>query len=87
LTSKAFAVLRYLVERAGRLVTQAELLEAVCPETYSKPEVLKSRIFELRSHSGIVRKRHGILRPCHGRVILGDGGPIRVSAAGVRKRA
>jgi DNA-binding winged helix-turn-helix (wHTH) protein len=52
LTPKAFAVLRYLVERAGRLVTQAELLEAVWPETYIKPEVLKSRIFELRSALG-----------------------------------
>ena len=48
LTPKAFAVLSYLVEHAGRLVTQDELLEAVWPETYIKPEVLKSRIFELR---------------------------------------
>jgi DNA-binding winged helix-turn-helix (wHTH) protein len=48
LTLKAFAVLHYLVEHAGRLVPQEELLEAVWPETYIKPEVLKSRIFELR---------------------------------------
>jgi hypothetical protein len=48
LTPKAFAVLRYLVEHAGRLVPQEELLEAVWPETFIKPEVLKSRIFELR---------------------------------------
>src|SRR5271157_3754587 len=33
LTPKAFAVLRYLVEHAGRLVTQDELLEAVWPDT------------------------------------------------------
>lgn len=52
LTPKAFTVLCYLVEHAGRLVTQAELLEAVWPETYIKPEVLKSRIFELRSALG-----------------------------------
>ena len=31
LTPKAFAVLRYLVEHAGRLVTQDELLDAVWP--------------------------------------------------------
>ena len=33
LPPKAFAVLRYLVAHAGRLVTQEELLEAVWPET------------------------------------------------------
>jgi DNA-binding winged helix-turn-helix (wHTH) protein len=37
----AFAVLRYLVAHAGRLVTQEELLEAVWPETYVQPEVLR----------------------------------------------
>ena len=52
LTPKAFAVLRYLVAHAGQLVTQDELLAAVWPETYVKPEVLKSRIFEIRSALG-----------------------------------
>src|SRR5262247_1565815 len=51
-TPKAFAVLCYLVEHAGQLVTQEELLAAVWPETYIKPEVLKSRIFEIRSARG-----------------------------------
>src|SRR5262249_55136740 len=49
---KAFAVLRYLVEHAGQLVTQEDLLAAVWPETYIKPEVLKNRIFEIRSALG-----------------------------------
>ena len=52
LTPKAFAVLRYLVAHAGQLVTQDELLAAVWPETYVKPEVLKIRIFEIRSALG-----------------------------------
>ena len=52
LTPKAFAVLRYLVEHAGQLVTQEDLLAAVWPETYIKPEVLKSRIFEIRGALG-----------------------------------
>jgi len=52
LAPKAFAVLRYLVEHAGRLVTQDELLDAVWPETHVQPEVLKSRIFEVRSALG-----------------------------------
>jgi predicted ATPase/DNA-binding winged helix-turn-helix (wHTH) protein len=51
-TPKAFAVLRYLVEHAGQLVTQEDLLAAVWPETYIKPEVLKNRIFEIRSALG-----------------------------------
>jgi len=44
LTPKAFAVLQYLVENAGRLVTQDELLNALWPDTFVQPEVLKSHI-------------------------------------------
>jgi DNA-binding winged helix-turn-helix (wHTH) protein/tetratricopeptide (TPR) repeat protein len=52
LTPKAFAVLRYLVEHAGRLVTQEELLEAVWPDTFVQPEVLKYQIADVRSTLG-----------------------------------
>jgi DNA-binding response OmpR family regulator len=52
LTPKAFAVLRYLVEHAGRLVTQDELLEAVWPDTFVQPEVLKYQIADIRSILG-----------------------------------
>jgi predicted ATPase/DNA-binding winged helix-turn-helix (wHTH) protein len=52
LTPKAFAVLQYLVEHAGRLVTHDELLEAVWRETYVQPEVLKSHIFDIRRTLG-----------------------------------
>jgi predicted ATPase/DNA-binding winged helix-turn-helix (wHTH) protein len=52
LTPKAFAVLQYLVEHAGRLVTHDELLEAVWRETYVQPEVLKGHIFEVRRALG-----------------------------------
>jgi predicted ATPase len=48
LTPKAFAVLRYLVGHAGRLVTQDELLNAVWPGSYVQPEVLKSQILDIR---------------------------------------
>ena len=41
LTPKAFDVLRYLVEHPGRLVTQHEILEALWPETYVNPELIK----------------------------------------------
>lgn len=48
LMPKPFAVLRYLVEHAGRLVTQDELLSAIWPETYVQPEVLRRYILEIR---------------------------------------
>jgi len=52
LTPKAFAVLRYLVEHAGRLVTQDELLDVAWPETRAQPEVLKGQILAIRSALG-----------------------------------
>lgn len=52
LTPKAFGVLRYLVEHAGRLVTQEELLEALWPATYINPEVLRKYVLEIRRALG-----------------------------------
>src|SRR5258708_2811513 len=52
LAPKVFAVLTYLVEHPGRLVTQDELLEAIWPETYVQPEVLRTYILELRKILG-----------------------------------
>src|SRR6202451_254910 len=51
-TPKAFAVLSHLVNHAGRLVTQEDLLEAVWPNTFVQPEVLKRHIFLLREVLG-----------------------------------
>src|ERR1700731_3016354 len=52
ITPKAFAVLRYLVEHAGRLITQDELLNALWPDTFVQPEVLKTHILDVRSALG-----------------------------------
>ena len=52
LTPKAFAVLHHLLEHAGRLVTQQELLDAVWPDTFVQPEVLKYQIADIRSILG-----------------------------------
>jgi DNA-binding winged helix-turn-helix (wHTH) protein/predicted ATPase len=52
LRPKPFAVLRYLVEHAGRLVAKAELLHAVWPETVVSTEVLKGYIHDLRTVLG-----------------------------------
>ena len=48
LVPKAFAVLQYLVENSGRLVTHEQLLEAVWPDTNVQPEVLRRYILEIR---------------------------------------
>src|SRR5204862_5054103 len=52
LTPKAFDVLRYLVERADRLVTQDEILEALWPEIYVNPEGIRKYILEIRKVLG-----------------------------------
>ena len=52
LTPKGFDVLTYLVERVGRVVTQDEILEALWPETYVNPEVLRKNIQEIRKALG-----------------------------------
>lgn len=52
LPPKQFAVLRYLVEHPGRLVTHDELLDALWPETYVQPQVLRTYVLELRKILG-----------------------------------
>jgi len=52
LTPKAFDVLRYLVDHPGRLVTQDEILEALWPETYVNPELIKKYILGIRKVLG-----------------------------------
>jgi TolB-like protein/DNA-binding winged helix-turn-helix (wHTH) protein/Flp pilus assembly protein TadD len=49
---KAFDVLRYLVENPERLVTQDELLQALWPDTYVNPEVLRKYILDIRKILG-----------------------------------
>src|SRR5215471_13792656 len=52
LTPKAFDVLRYLVEHADRLVSQDEILEALWPETYVNPELIKKYVLGIRKVLG-----------------------------------
>lgn len=52
LAPKPFAVLRYLVENAGRLVSHDELLDALWPEIYVQPQVLRTYMLELRKVLG-----------------------------------
>src|SRR5262245_38683438 len=52
LMPKPFAVLRYLIDHAGRLVTHDELLAAIWPDTFVQPEVLRRYILEIRKALG-----------------------------------
>lgn len=52
LPPKQFAVLRYLVEHPGRLISHDELLDALWPETYVQPQVLRTYVLELRKILG-----------------------------------
>jgi DNA-binding winged helix-turn-helix (wHTH) protein/tetratricopeptide (TPR) repeat protein len=52
LMPKPFAVLQYLVEHPGRLVTHDQLLAAIWPDTYVQPEVLRRYILEIRRALG-----------------------------------
>ncbi len=52
LPPKPFAVLQYLVEHAGSLVTQGELLAGVWPDVHVQPEVLRKYILEVRRALG-----------------------------------
>ncbi|MGA2537325.1 MAG: AAA family ATPase [Terracidiphilus sp.] len=52
LAPKPFAVLRYLVENPGRLITHDELLDAIWPETYVQPQVLRTYMLEIRKLLG-----------------------------------
>jgi predicted ATPase len=52
LAPKPFAVLRFLVENPGRLITHDELLDALWPETYVQPQVLRTYVLDLRKVLG-----------------------------------
>jgi predicted ATPase len=52
LPPKPFSVLQYLVENPGRLITHDELLDALWPETYVQPQVLRTYMLELRKTLG-----------------------------------
>src|SRR5262245_29567010 len=67
LTSQTFAVLRYLVERAGQVVTKAELFEALWPDTMVSDGALTFCIVELRKALGDNAKRPQFIETVHRR--------------------
>jgi predicted ATPase/DNA-binding winged helix-turn-helix (wHTH) protein len=65
LRPKSFAVLTYLVERAGTLVTKHELLDAVWPSTAVSDTVLKTSIREIREALGDVADTPRFVETAH----------------------
>jgi DNA-binding winged helix-turn-helix (wHTH) protein len=67
LKPKTFAVLRYLVQRAGQLVTKDDLLAALWPETYVSEATLTVCIGELRKALGDRAKAPQYIETVHRR--------------------
>ncbi|MBI3244917.1 MAG: AAA family ATPase [Deltaproteobacteria bacterium] len=67
LRRKTFAVLRYLVEHPGHLVTKEHLLEAVWPGTYVSESLPTTCIRELRKALGDEAKTPRFIQTVHGR--------------------
>jgi len=67
LTPKAFALLRLLFERRGRLVTKADLLAAVWPEAIVVDSVLKVVVLEIRKALGETGRGAGFIETLHRR--------------------
>jgi DNA-binding winged helix-turn-helix (wHTH) protein/tetratricopeptide (TPR) repeat protein len=67
LRAKAFDLLRYLAERAGRLVTKADLLEAVWPDTAVSEWVLTTTVRDLRDALGDDARQPRVIETVHRR--------------------
>jgi len=67
LTHKAFAVLLYLAEHAGQLVTKDELLEVVWPQTYVSEAALAVCMREIRQAVGDNPRTPRFIETVHGR--------------------
>jgi hypothetical protein len=63
LSPKAFAILRYLVEHQGQLVTKASLLETIWPDTVVGDGVLGSGSPNCARRSETIRTHRGSLKP------------------------
>src|SRR5262249_60629093 len=71
LTPKAFAVLRYLMEHAGRVVTKEELLQAVWAGTVVSDAALTTCMREIRRGLGEAAQA-----PQHIETVHRRGGPV-----------
>jgi predicted ATPase/DNA-binding winged helix-turn-helix (wHTH) protein len=89
-TPKAFAVLEYLVEHAGRLVTHEELLEGVWPDRMVEPQAVKKRILDVRNALGdhpknplfietVPKRGYRFIAPVNKHIATSPSGSVRAS--------
>lgn len=64
---KAFALLRYLVEHAGQLVTKVNLLQSIWPDVYVTEAVLSVYMAEIRKALGDDPKHPEYIKTLYGR--------------------
>jgi DNA-binding winged helix-turn-helix (wHTH) protein/tetratricopeptide (TPR) repeat protein len=88
LPPKAYGVLLYLIEHAGRLVTQDELLDAVWPGRFIQPEGLKSQILYIRRVLEDDPKRPRFIEtlPRRGYRFIGADSEVALPSAAVETR-
>jgi pimeloyl-ACP methyl ester carboxylesterase/DNA-binding winged helix-turn-helix (wHTH) protein len=67
LRPKAFALLQYLAERPGQLVTKEELLAAIWPDVFVEEAVLKVAIGEIRRALGDASREPQFIETAHRR--------------------
>jgi predicted ATPase/DNA-binding winged helix-turn-helix (wHTH) protein len=93
LPPKPFAVLRHLVENPGRLITHDELLDALWPETYVQPQVLRTYMLDLRKVLGDDAKQPRFIQTvpkrgyCFVAVVTDRAGMERIPAPGSETHA
>jgi DNA-binding winged helix-turn-helix (wHTH) protein len=91
LAPKTFSVLCYLVERAGRLVTEAELLEAVWAGIVVQPEAVKGQLYKIRGVLGdspkaprfietLPRRGYRFIAPVHEAVEADSTAPAKAAS-------
>jgi adenylate cyclase len=85
LRPKAFAVLRYLAERPGRLVTKGEIVQVVWPDTVVGDEALTACIREIRQVLGDTARGPQYIETVHRRGYRFIG-PLRGQESGGRDR-
>jgi DNA-binding winged helix-turn-helix (wHTH) protein/quercetin dioxygenase-like cupin family protein len=91
LRPKAFAVLLYLVERAGKLVSKDELVEAVWPDLAISDDSLAQCVLEVRRSLG--DDTHGLIKTAPRRgyifddrvVAIADALPVETAVGGRSK--
>ncbi|HSB16046.1 MAG TPA: AAA family ATPase, partial [Bryobacteraceae bacterium] len=91
LAPKAYAVLSYLIENPGRIVSKEELLDAVWSDTFVQEAVLKSCVLEIRKALGENSKDPRHIKTVHRRgytfVDLAAESPARLPTTGLLGRA